>query len=89
MKKQLTEKIVYQPNPRIKVTVQNKPEFEEESGVVRYERKVTITVNAGYSNDKITFADDVEIQKWVENQDFEDPQLSLLEDGPEDETENN
>lgn len=85
MKKQLTEKIVYQPNRRIKVTVTNKPEFDEEAGITRYERKVAITFDCGYSDEKIQFTDDAEIQNWVEQQDFEDPQLSLLEDGAEDE----
>lgn len=85
MKKQLTEKIVYQPNRRIKVTVTNKPEFDEEAGITRYERKVAITFDCGYSDEKINFADDAEIQNWVEQQDFEDPQLSLLEDGADEE----
>lgn len=85
MKKQLTEKIVYQPNRRIKVTVTNKPEFDEEAGITRYERKVAITFDCGYSDEKIMFSDDEAIEKWISEQDFEDPQLSLLEDGPEEE----
>jgi len=83
MKKQLTEKIVYEPNSRVKITVQNKPEFEEDNGIVRYERKVTINVKVGYSNDKLTFASDDDIARFLENIDVEDPQMSLLDDGPE------
>lgn len=83
MKKQLTEKTIYQPNRAVKVTVQNKPEFDEETGVVRYERKVTIAVSCGYSPEKIAFANDDDIAKWVETVSFEDPQMLLLEDGPE------
>lgn len=89
MKKQLTEKTVYQPNSRVKVTVQNKPEFEEDTGIVRYERKVTVAVDMGSSNEKIAFATDDEIAKFLENIDVEDPQLDLFEDGVEDEEENN
>lgn len=89
MKKQLTEKTVYQPNTRVKITVQNKPELDEDTGITRYERKVTINVNMGASNEKILFATDDEIAKFLADIDVEDPQLSLLEDGPEDEAENN
>lgn len=85
MKKQLTEKTVYQPNSRVKVVVTNKPEFTEESGIVRYERTVAITVKVGYSDDKLLFGTDEDIAKWIETVDFEDPQLSLIDDGPEDE----
>jgi hypothetical protein len=88
MKKQLTEKTVYQPNTRVKVTVQNKPEFDEDTQVTRYERKVTIVVDMGASNDKIMFGTDEDIADFLANVDVEDPQLSLLEDGPEDESEN-
>lgn len=84
MKKKLTEKIVYEPNSRVKVTVQNKPEFDEDSGITRYERKVTVAVDCGYSNDKMTFADDDEIAKFLENIDVEDPQQSLLDNNEED-----
>lgn len=85
MKKQLTEKIVYEPNTRVKVTVTNKPEFDEEAGITSYEREVTIKVNCGRSNEKIQFGSDEDIAKWIETVDFEDPQMSLIEDGPEDE----
>jgi hypothetical protein len=80
MKKQLTEKIVYQPNSRVKVTVTNKPEFDDESGISRFGRKVTIAVECGYSNEKLTFADDDAIAKFLENIDVEDPQQTLLDD---------
>ena len=85
MKKSLTEKIVYQPNSRVKVAVTNKPEFDEDAGITRYERSVSITVKVGYSDEKLTFSDDEDIAKWIETVDFDDPQLSILDDGPENE----
>lgn len=84
MKKQLTEKTVYEPNSRVKITVSNKPEVLDDTSTKRYSRKVTIAVDCGYGNDKITFASDDEIAKFLENIDVEDPQLSLVDDGPED-----
>lgn len=80
MKKQLTEKIVYEPNGRVKVTVNNKPEFNDDSGITRFGRKVTIAVDCGYSNEKLTFSSDDEIAKFLENIDVEDPQTTLLDD---------
>lgn len=85
MKKQLTEKIVYEPNRLVKVTVTNKPEFDEDSSIVRYKREVTIKISAGTSTDKLTFGSDDDIAKYIETVDFEDPQLDLLEDGAESE----
>lgn len=79
MKKQLTEKTTYEPNRRVKVTVQNKPEFDEDKQVTRYERKVTIAVDCGYSNDKISFSSDDEISQFLEEVDVEDNQQSLLD----------
>lgn len=76
MKKKLTEKIVYEPNRGVKVTVENKPELEE-AGVTRYKRKVTIVVEVGYSDQKLTFSKDEDIAKFVETIDFEDPQQEL------------
>lgn len=82
MKKQLTEKIVYEPNKRVKVTVQNKPRFDD-SGATSYERKVTVTVDCGISDEKVNFASDEEISKFLENVDVEDPQQSMFGDEEE------
>lgn len=81
MKKKLTEKVVYEPNSHIKVTVDNKP-FDID-GMTEYERIVTIKVNAGTDKNKLAFATDDDISKFVEKLDFEDSQqsLSLLEEG--------
>ncbi|RTL04821.1 hypothetical protein EKK58_09355 [Candidatus Dependentiae bacterium] len=76
MKKKLEEKIVYEPNETVKVTVSNKPELNDE--VTRYKRKVSIVVDLGYDKDKLSFSSDDEIAKFLENIDVEDPQQSLL-----------
>lgn len=79
MKKQLTEKIVYEPNDRLKVTVNNKPVYED-GAVVGYDRKMTVAFNAGYKNEKLAFATDSDIEDFVKGLDFEDPQQSMFED---------
>ena len=76
MKKKLEEKIVYEPNETVKVTVSNKPELDGE--VTRYKRKVSIVVDLGYDKDKLSFSSNDEIAKFLENIDVEDPQQSLL-----------
>lgn len=75
MKKALTEKTVYEPNKVVKVTVVNKP--VDVGGTMMYDRKVTITIDASASKDKLQFATDEDIAKWVEKVDFEDPQTSM------------
>jgi hypothetical protein len=77
MKKQLTEKTIYEPNDTTKVAVENKP--IDIGGSVQYKHKVTITIDAGASKDKLLFGTDEDIAKWVETIDFEDPQTSFLE----------
>lgn len=72
MKKHLTEKTTYEPNDLVKVTVQNKP---VEGG--KYERKVSITVNCGFADEKLQFSTDEDIEKWVADISFEDPQQAL------------
>jgi hypothetical protein len=78
MKKQLTEKTVYEPNENVKVAVENKP--TDIGGAVVYAHKVTITINAGADKSKLSFTTDEDIAKFVEKIDFEDPQTSLLKD---------
>jgi hypothetical protein len=75
MKKQLTEKTVYEPNENVKVAVENKP--TEIGGSIVYAHKVTITINAGAGKDKLSFSTDEDIAKFVETIDFEDPQTAL------------
>lgn len=78
MKKQLTEKIVYEPRAGVKVTVTNKPELHE-NGDVTYKRTVALTVDAGASDKKFAFADGDEMAEYFGNVDFEEPQQSLFD----------
>lgn len=77
MKKQLTEKTVYQPNERVKITVNNTPEMADGVMTQRYGRKVTIAVEMGFSRDKISFSTTDDILKFIESIDVEDPQQEL------------
>lgn len=77
MKKKLTEKIVYELNDDVKVSVENKP--TDIGGAIVFAHRVTITIAAGASKEKLLFSTDEDIQKWVESIDFEDPQTSLLD----------
>ena len=78
MKKQLTESVKYQPNDKVTVTVANKP--QESDGFVEYKRTVTIKIDEGWDSEKISFATDEDIAKYIETVDFEDPQQSLLDE---------
>lgn len=77
MKKQLTEKTVYEPRPGVKITVTNKPEFNSETGRTEYKRGVALAIDAGRSDSKFAFADTDEMGDYFGNIDFEEPQLSL------------
>lgn len=77
MKKKLTEKIVYEPNDRIKVTVENKPVYDE-GKVTGYERTVTFKVKDGFHPDKLSFGTDEDIEEFIKGTNFEDPQQSLV-----------
>jgi hypothetical protein len=76
MKKQLSEKTTYTPNSHVKVVVENKPVQDDKN--TQYEQKVTITVKAGIYNDKLAFATDEDIEKFMEKIDFSDPQTELI-----------
>ena len=77
MKKQLTEKVIYTPNDDVKITVENKPTYDEDSGRNAYKRKVTITVELGWDKDKLIFTDSDSIAEFIGNIDLEDPQQEL------------
>lgn len=77
MKKQLTEKTVYQPNSRVKITVTNKPVLNDSGVTDRYAVSATIAVDAGSFKERLTFGTDDDIAKFIENIDVEDPQTAL------------
>lgn len=78
MKKSLTEKTIYEPNSRVKVTVTNKPVVTEKGEIDRYAVTVSIAHNAGTFKQKLSFATDDDIAKFIENIDVEDPQQALV-----------
>lgn len=79
MKKSLTEKVVYKPNDKVQVTVTNTPALDEEGvAVIGYDRKVTIAIKHGYDDEKLTFNTDEDIEKFIEEVDFGDPQQQLV-----------
>lgn len=84
MKKNSKITDIYKPNSYVTVTVVNKPEViaDDEEGQVVYDASVTIKINAGRNRrDKLTFAEEDSIAKFIETVDFEDPQVALGLDG--------
>lgn len=70
----------YNPNKGVKVKVVNKPVYEDDV-FAYYERKVTITVNAGDHMKALDFKSDEDIAKWIETVEFENPQQELIPNG--------
>lgn len=77
MKKQLTEKIVYEPRKGVKVTINNTPTVHE-NGDTTYSRKVTLLVDCGDGDEKLNFPDGDSMGDFFGNVDFEEPQQSLF-----------
>lgn len=75
MKKSLKQSTVYEPNPSVKVTVVNTPILDDEN--VEVGMKATVTIKATVY-EKVAFATDDDIAKFVENIDFTDPQTDLF-----------
>jgi len=79
MKKSLTSKTVYVPNPNVKVTVTNKPVFDEEIGqVAGYDTTVDVKIKGALRPHELKFATDEDIAAFIGEVDFDDPQQSLL-----------
>lgn len=76
MKKQLTQKTVYEPNQNVKVTVTNKPIYDEVGTHLGYKvdiaLKHTITADA-----ELKFTSDDDIADFMNNIDYADPQQAL------------
>lgn len=66
----------YKPNEGVKVTVVNAP--KEVEGKQYFTRTVTIKVDKGLSDEKLVFSNADEIEKFVNDVDFEDPQQQLV-----------
>ena len=78
MKKSLTNKTVYVPNPEVKVTVTNKPVFDEEIGqVAGYDVTVDIKVKKLLQTKELKFGTDDDIADFVSQVSFDDPQTAF------------
>lgn len=79
MKKQLQNKVVYQPNKGVKITVVNKPEYDETVGqIAGYTVDVIIKVVRKLQPQELKFATDDDVADFIGTIDVEDPQQSLL-----------
>lgn len=77
MKKQLKSSTVYQPNAGVKVTVVNKPIFDEVGTALGFDTDVTIKVKMIGRPQELKFATDDQLSDFVNNVDFSDPQQLL------------
>jgi hypothetical protein len=78
MKKQLTNKTIYVPNPSVKLTVTNKPIFDEEIGqVAGYDVDVTVKIKRNLMPQELKFGSDEDIAEFMGSVDFDDPQQEL------------
>lgn len=76
MKKQLTNKTVYEPNQGVKITVVNKPEEDDLGGIV-YTAEVTVKVKRKGLGSELRFTTDDEIADFMAQVEYDDPQQSL------------
>ncbi len=82
MRKQLIDKTIYKPNEDVKITVNNKPIIDDDSGeVYMYEVSVTLAIKKYESNKALRFKSDKELIEYVQNINLTDVnanQTSLL-----------
>lgn len=77
MKKSLQSKTVYVPNRNVKVTVVNKPVFDDNGQKIGYDAKVTLNY-AVEKLDEVKFVSDDDIAEFMGAIDYTDPQQNLL-----------
>lgn len=78
MKKQLTNKTVYMPNPSVKITVTNKPVLDEEMGqIAGYDVSVDVKIKRNLMPQEVKFLSDEDIADFMGTVNYDDPQLSL------------
>lgn len=76
MKKQLTQKTVYEPNQHVKVTVVNKPLYDDVGVKLGY--KVDITLKHVITQlDELKFNSDDDVSEFMNNISYDDPQQAL------------
>lgn len=78
MKKSLQSKTVYVPNQSVKVTVVNKPVFDDGDQKIGYDAKITLNY-AVQKLDEVKFASDDDIAEFMGAIDYTDPQQQLME----------
>lgn len=78
MKKSLTSKTVYVPNPNVKVTVTNKPVFDEELGqIAGYDVTVDVKVKGALRPQELKFGSADDVAEFMGAVDYDDPQQML------------
>lgn len=85
LKRSITNKTKYAPNPDVVITVDNKPVVDDDSGeIYMYETSVTLKIKKYETNKELRFKDGEQLQEYFANPDLSDhsPQTSLL-DAPE------
>lgn len=76
MKKQLTNKTVYEPNQSVKITVNNKPIYDDVGTFVGY--KVDVTLKHSLQRlDELKFSSDDDVSEFMNNISYDDPQQAL------------
>lgn len=77
MKKQLMNKTVYEPNKAVRVTVVNKPIYDEIGQLAGYDADVTVKIKRSYMEKELLFKSDDEIADFMGSVEYDDPQQSL------------
>lgn len=71
MRKSMQDKTVYQPNQSVKITVNNKPVIDDDTGeIYMYEIAVTVKLQKYNSPKPLRFRNDAELIAYMENVDF-------------------
>jgi hypothetical protein len=78
MKKQLKTTTVYTPNTTVKLSVTNKPVFDEVGTSLGFDTDVTIKIKLIGQANELKFATDDAISDFVNNIDYTDPQMRLV-----------
>lgn len=77
MKQQLKETVIYQPTPEVKVTVNNTPVLNENNGQVLFKQVVTVRIENGWGDDKLSFKGEDDLRRFLDDVGREDPQQEL------------
>lgn len=84
MRKQENTKTIYKPNEGVKITVDNKPVIDKDTGeIYMYEVSVGLKVKKYETDKPLRFKTDEDLVDYIHNIDLDDhnPQASFLGDG--------